>query len=356
MKYSQHSFEAILLDAPLKVFLTEIPHFSTQQLTSCIYLLQAQEHSDAFERLKALIFNIKEPLRLEAIGKGLSLHQFLNLLDSISMQELPSERFSPLLVGFTPDLFQQALNRITPKQLLVLKQESFTEPLQHQITLCMHACEKLCHEKEVEILNIYQMIEAIVNEDLTYSTLAQIEKVLTDSKKSYEELLNIIDQALAITWTTNRLDLITHFNQLKEQIHHQLHQKIGSSTSLDQHANGLYENLETKLYSIFGSSLQDSDGAIEGLAKFSIWYLPNYWEIGLLPNIAGSEKLELDASCGEKERISHRQALFNQVQENLNKLHLYQVSDLKKFQIFSKGMAKEFIRKNRHLLVQKQSN
>ncbi|MFI5344561.1 MAG: hypothetical protein ACHQUC_10110, partial [Chlamydiales bacterium] len=322
---------------------------------------QSKDHTDSVQRLVAIIQDTEEPMRLEAVGKGFSLQQFLIILSSIAQHALPIGKLSPLLVGLAPAIFQQALHQLNFEQLSVLKQESLTEPLQHQLTLFIHALERVCQVQESVILQIGQKVSELgQTEDLTHSTINQIENRIDTLKKFGDEILQAIDQAQAITWNTNRLDLIANLNQLKERFHHQVLHQIGSKSSEDYLATGLFANLEKFLFGAFGLSqgskqandaLKDEDAAIEGLAKFSIWYLPDYWEVGLLPTIPNPEKLELDPSMhSEKERFDHRQLLFSLVQQNLDKLSLTTVGDLKKFKIFSKRMLKDFIVQNQNLL------
>jgi hypothetical protein len=360
MNNSTENAHSLLFQTSINELKAGIAGLPQQQLTSCITMLQTHDHSDASERLIVITSVTDEPMRLEAIGKGLSLQQFLIVLNALSQQTLPIEKLSPLLVGLAPLVFQQALNQFTPTHLNILKRESLSEPLQHQLTLFSHTYNRLYSEQEEAVLQIYKKIDELKRDELSYRTLTEIENRISEIKNFAETHLATIDRALAITWTTNRLDLITNLSQLKEHFHHQSNQEIGVPTSLEHFATGLYAQLEQFLYSVFGATnslkqsneaLEDSEAAIEGLAKFSIWYLPDYWQVGLLPNIASPEDLELDPSkYSEKQRLEHRQALFDQVQQNLTRLNLNQISDLKKFQIFSKNMLKEFISKNQQLL------
>lgn len=356
----QNDASAFLFQSSISELRAELPHLSLQQLTSCISLLQSKDHTDAVQRLAAIIQDTEEPMRLEAIGKGFSLQQFLIILSSIAQHDLPIEKLSPLLVGLAPAIFQQALHQLNTEQLAMLKQESLTEPLQHQLTLFAHALERVCQLQESVIQQIGQKVSELGQEDLTHSIINQIENRIDTLKKFGDEILQAIDQAQAITWNTNRLDLIANLNQLKERFHHQIHHQIGSKSSHDYLATGLYDNLEKFLSGAFGASqgssqandaLEDDDASIEGLAKFSIWYLPDYWEVGLLPTILNPEELELDPSMhSEKERFDHRQLMFSLVQQNLDKLSLITVGDLKKFKIFSKKMLKDFIAQHQNLL------
>ena len=112
---------------------------------------------------------------------------------------------------------------------------------------------------------------------------------------------------------------------------------------------GLYAKFEEKLNTIYsgfnhGEGLLDEDPAIEALANLSIWYLQDYWELGLLPEISNIQQLDLDPKhYNESERSDFKADLFLKVRKNLESKGLKTVFDLKSNQIFSKGMLKNYL-------------
>lgn len=360
--FSQEEIHPFLFESTISDLKSGISELSPPQLTTCVSFLQTQDHFDSIQRLIAIIQTTTEPIRFESIGKGMGLKQFLEVLTAFSEHSLTIEKLSPILVGLAPLIFQQALHKIDQKQLALLKQESVTEPLQHHLTLFTHAFEKLYQDLDAFISELYTKINALNHEDLTSNVLNQLENRILELRKSSNEHLNAINKALGITWTTNRLDLIKNLNQLKEHFTHQLHYQIGSPATPEHSATGLFETMDEFLKGVFsasststlsGESIDDEDAAIDGLAKFSIWYLQDYWAMGLLPTISDQAKLELDPeNHEEKERIEYRQYLLGLVQWNLVRLNLNKVSDLKNLKIYSKHILKEYISNNQHLLAE----
>lgn len=124
-------------------------------------------------------------------------------------------------------------------------------------------------------------------------------------------------------------------------------------------ATGLFALLEQKLNAVYGNpldpndieALDNSDPAIDALVKFSVWYLRDYWEIGLLPMVKNERDLDLSSRrYSERNRAEHREKLFVMVQENLERLGLDKVKDLKKARIYSRETLQDFIRARQNLL------
>ena len=318
-----------------------VPHLSTRQLLS-------------------LIRQLKENAELEAVGKRLSLDQFLDLLSHLRKETNLVAKLSPLLVGLSPYIFFQALHLMPISSVEVLKREGVLEPLQHQLNLFIHECE-LVNRQAMELANglTVEIQESHIN-DWDHHDLEIMLLKIEQIRDYYEEIIKAINKALALTWNTNRIDLLDKLNHLKEVSLNQM-QKVGAPRHESGPPTGLFSILETFLHNTYGSveaaqedieALQDDDSSIEGLAKFSIWYLNDYWELGLLPKITSVEELELDpVRYNERERVQHRQQLFNQVQQNLNKLGIGLVGDLKKAEIFSKKMLIEHINKHQKKIL-----
>lgn len=354
--FSQQDLRPFLFESSLKELKGGLSSLPLQQLTSCVSFLQTNEHSDTLNRLIAIIEATDDTMRLEAIGKGMGLQQFLEVLNGFSHHLIPIEKLGPLLVGLTPLIFTESLQRMDKEQLNLLIQESLSEPLQHQLTVFVHSCEKRLIDYETLISDFKEKIKNLDRETLTSRILETIESRIHELGELVQTELKTIDKALVIIWTTNRLDLISNLNYLKNQFNHQYYDRIGHEKLLEEAPTGLYGKLYAYLESIFldqkssnklNLSLHNDEDAIEGLALFSIWYLKDYWEVGLLPEIINETDLELDpAAYSEKERIFHRQNLLKKVSDHLAKLDLRTIADLKKHRLYSKPMLVEYIRKN----------
>ena len=106
----------------------------------------------------------------------------------------------------------------------------------------------------------------------------------------------------------------------------------------------VHTSQQTQFSTIYDSALKDSDAAIEGLTRLSVWYLKDYWELGLLPSIDVPAKLNLDPHrFSEEECKQYHQHLLTLVQDLLNKLNIGTVGALKKARIYSKPLLKAYI-------------
>lgn len=309
------------------------------------------------EKMRATIQVLQELPQLEACGRGLSTKQFIYLLKSFQQHQLAIEKLSPILVGLPPYVFFQVLYNLPASHIDILKIEGLLEPLQHHLHLFTHECEQITQQYRQDVLHLYQRIQELHREELNHRNLQQMSDQILAKREQYKTLLNTLNKALAIAWPTNRLDLLDKLNQQKETLYHHFIQSVGAPRSGGIPPTGLFLALEKFLFNTFTTedgtidSLYDDELAIEGLAKLSIWYLKDYWELGLLPSIHSIEELELDPNqFSEKERLQHRQKLFNLVQDNLSQIGIKIVRDLKQAQIFSKNMLKEYIDNHNDLL------
>jgi hypothetical protein len=330
-----------------------ISTLSFSQIQSSIIILQGYAEA----KLVAAIQGLKDNSQIEATGKVLTPEQFRQILLSFTSKQITVDKLSPLLVGLSFRVFCTFLHQASISDLEPLKKEGLLEPLQHQLTLFVNECTQVLDNYQTEIIQLNQEIEELNHENLSYQELWAIENKIKHLAQRSNQTLEAISKALAITWNTNRIDLIEKLTHLKEAFHIQLLQGIGQMPSENNVASGLFAILEQSLSSVYGiassenvEALQDEDLAIEGLTKLSIWYLKDYWELGLLPLIKRAQELDLDAlQHDENERMQYRQQLFRSVQDQLNQLKIGTVGQLKQAQIFSKPMLKEYIKKQRKI-------
>lgn len=309
---------------------------------------QAKEWTNSNALFDA-INQISDPHSLEITGSALSLPQFLALLDHEGINTL-HEKLSPLFVGMTTATFRALLENASQSQLKLLKQEAVTEPLQHQLTLLT---DTLSNDVIAFGNDIFTKELELNTLPLAEITPADIQAHMNDIESLAEkglDLLPIFNKALTIAWHTNRTDLIEHLSYAKEFCQKSIADVVGSARTPDHSPSGLWAILEKRLNSVYeefeGSTktLQDDVPAMEALSKFSVWYLKDYWEIGLLPQVAGPAELELNPETHpEKECLEYREGLVLAAKHKLEQLGLFTLADLKKAQIYSRKALQGYI-------------
>jgi hypothetical protein len=196
-------------------------------------------------------------------------------------------------------------------------------------------------------------------DEVTSTQIALLTEEIENNANTYQSLLEKINRLLMLIWNTNRTDLIEKLSIAKETVQRVLNMRIGNPKTEVTSSTGLFGHFEQRLSAVYGGAdnqqdietLDDDEPALEALAKFSIWYLRDYWEIGLLPKITDPQHLIFRQERQLDEHpSSFREKLYQEVQANLKKLQLSTVKDLKQREIFSRATLKEYIQKHKHLL------
>lgn len=317
---------------------------SPGQVSAVLVALFNQKEIDTKEKVFAIISGMVERRQLEAVGKVLApslAFEFLELYQDIDHPQ--HWKLSPIFVGMPFPVFSQILSNLTDSQLQLLKEEAITEPIQHHLSL-------LCNEMTVYLTLLMELIykfhedlEGLKAESLGFSDLEllkrKIEQMADDCWLSIEKL----DRALSIAWNTDRSDLIEKLSMVKEQCQRVLVGNIGHARSQGEAATGLYLLLENQLNGVYGNAndpkdieaLHDGDPAIDALVKFSVWYVQDYFELGLLPEVTSEAELTMDP-----------QRYRELARQRLHMLGLTTVRDLKQAGIFSRATLAEYIRQH----------
>lgn len=296
------------------------------------------------------IKSLKDTEKLEAAGKALQLCQICELINAAAEGE--SQLFlalPPLFVGLPPSVFRNLLYQVNPRHLKVLKQEGLTEALQHHLSVLSQELKTqlmgnldLTEKKEKEFATLdLENIDA----DAIHAAFQEIQTLSEECRHLYDETKN----ALALAWNTNRLDLIEQLSGVKETSQKNLSHFIGSPLTSTASATGLWKILGKRLNEVFNSlgNVYEIDNlpAIEALIAFSVWYAKDYWDVGLLPQIANKEHLELNPQAFSEQEISdHRAQLFLSAEKNLESLGLHTLKDLKESGIYSKKALTDYVR------------
>ncbi|MCB1118886.1 MAG: hypothetical protein KDK65_02900 [Chlamydiia bacterium] len=310
------------------------PQASKEQLLGLTVGINERHDAAWKEKTHSLIAATINRPQLETIGTVLTPTQFLSVVD-VNGEE--HRLLPPLVVGMHHRDFLRVITKATPKQLETLKHEGLTEPLQFQLRLLFKAwikeIDKQCTgamalEKEITQLNV----TALTKEKLTL-----IEERLTTIHTALEQTLADIQKALSLAWHTNRLELIEKYGSLKEIGNKTLHLILG-----DPHPpTGLYLVLTNQLNTIFAKdgvdTLTDDDPALEALSRFSVWYLEDYWKLGLLPSVSDPTNLKT-----QNYTEAELEAFTEEIKHSLNALGLTTVRDFKARKIYSRPLLEAF--------------
>lgn len=331
-------------------------HLNAEQLAAVLSVMNEKYTPNWREKTRALILGLASSEQVKAAGNALSVRQILDFFESHLLSR--EDNFNKLLiflVSMPHHTFSQLLYEISEVQLQALLQTSFSEPLQHQLTIFNHEMNNRYHLLSEELDKLSIDIQNLLVENIGRNELIVIKNRINDFSLEFNEALEKIKNALRIAWNTHRFDLVENLNTLKNRYLHTLLNFIGSPLLLGSSSTGLYEQIEERLKTVYGNpndlndaeALRDDEPSIEALVKFSIWYLKDYWNIGLLPKIKAEQDLGLDPnSFSEQECAQYRDSLFSDVYKNLEQLGLKTVKDLKKAHIYSKKALLEYIREH----------
>lgn len=322
-------------------------HLDPVQIKTALVAIDLGKDPNWINKTHAFISGLASPNQVEDVAKLLSRPQLLELLANRTQ----IESLQPLFVGISTLQFQEIIEFASTQQIETLREESVGEPVQYHILNLYH----LLQNERIELAQQVELLETEI-ENLSLpeiplnSYLELIEKINALKQRVLDQLA-MIGRLVLISWNSNRIDLINKIGELKESWEKFNIHTLGHSRRGIQNSSGLYLTLETKLNSVYGDpqnlndieALHDDEPAIDAIVKFSVWYLRDYWEIGLLPMIKNEDELQLTKE--------HQDKLLEMARIHLEKLGLFTVKDLKKAHIYSKETLSEFIHAYRHLLI-----
>lgn len=315
---------------------TIIPHLSSLQLMAGIQALE----DPMLEKLPAVADMLTATPLLESIGKILTEKQFLILLEAYLKDQFSLHKLLSILVGLPSHIFIKTIETAPREYLEPLKKEELLEPLQNHLNILGHNCEKERVELHQIEEKLFKEIQELNKKNLNNLTLKEIKTKIISLENRYQRILGILDRALSILWNTSRIDLLDRFSRLKESANLQYvlingtqAHRLGLQVYLKKILNDIYEEESSQEN---GKILNDDDLTIDGLTKLGVWYLKDYWEVGLLPKIKKFEELDQNPTAH----------LFHNVQENLDRLGIKTIKDLKNANIYSKDMLIEYIQKH----------
>jgi hypothetical protein len=358
--YSTEEISQLILITPADQLSALASSLTPEQVSIVTHLLEVKREPHWREKISAVIQGLTETKQLEAVGRSLSLPQILYLLDESNKNEGNGHwKLPPLFVGMPHRLFTQMLLGASPTQMNALKQEVITESLQHHLTVLTHEIVHQIPEFAAKIDDLEQGIANLNVSEMEHADLRGISHQIEDAAKFYEDTIHKINKILALAWNTNRADLIEKLSMSKELSQKLIGSLVGIRRSRTDEPSGLFAKLEDRLNRVYGlandpqdiEALENDEPAIEALVKLSIWYLRDYWEIGLLPKVINPIDLDFEAShFNHDQKMELREHWHHEVTNNLSKLGLNCVKDLKEARIFSKSTLLDYITRNAHLL------
>lgn len=297
---------------------------------------------------------------IEALARSLTQAQFLELLDlCVELEGGMRQRLNPLIVGVPHPVLMESLKKLTLPQLQVLRRVADDEPLQYHLTLAIH---ELSSSATASAEAVEQISREILSYDVTHIVPAELEalkKRICAGSDFFKSALARVDILLSLAWNSNREDLISKLTTMKENWLRYMNSEIGEPVCKTQAASGIYALFDRHFGTIYAgptenqplSGLQDDDPAFEALAALGIWYVEDYWELGLLPGISHNQDLRLDSQhYDEIARREFREHLTQTARENLEHLELKTVSDLKRKGIYSRRLLLQYIQANKGTL------
>lgn len=330
-----------------------ILNVSRDQMARIIPLINSTNDPDSWkDKIHIVVTTFNTLEQLESFSRASSFEQIYEAISwIIDNKDKNQAKFYPLFVGMSHENFLMLLLHGSGDHVAVLKQESISEPVQHHLTLLTHTLTSALEIQNQLFNNLERQIGALdktsIDSDLIDNLNAGIQALLNSCKGT--EL--VTSKALLLAWNSNRSDLIEKLSQIKEHAQKLEKLGVGQPKSSDALSTGLYTLIDKALDNVFrdeqGEVIDDNEPALEALVQFSIWYIKDYWEVGLLPHINDAQELELDySSATEAEQIKHRTVLFETVKNNLEKIGLKTLKDLKENQIYSKAALEIYIKRN----------
>lgn len=265
---------------------------------------------------------------LERVGHQIDAEQFLELLNSLQPNDSDIWKLSPILIGLTPTVFRQSLLNCSESQLPLLQINSVLESLHHRITLANHEIHLVTLETCLAYDRLDDEIARAPLDDFSEKQITQWTEEADELSEKMNDTMTFLDRILFLAWQVSRSDIIGSLSHDKELIERYLSNAP------------IVSFIRRRMESVFGNpndptqvnALQDHEPATEGLAILGIIYPMDYWEIGLLPHVIDASQIK-----------DHVEKIYPTIKENLAKIGLNAVGDLKKAGIFSRAALEKYI-------------
>lgn len=224
-----------------------------------------------------------------------------------------------------------------------------TEPLLHKLAILAKDWKENLEGLVKDIYSVAKDIEDLNLEKITKHDIFKLRKSIDEQDHILNEHLSILNGALTLAWNSKRIDLIDSLSTQKDLYLRTSTLLIGNTKQNERKATGLYKKLEDRLNQVYSydsehSPFNDGDPAIEALTSFGIFYLEDYADLGLLPEISSSKDLKALLKAKSFQDLTYFfETLIYQAEETLKSLGLINVKSFKDAKIYSKDLLKEYL-------------
>lgn len=354
--YTDSELEKLIEESSPEHLEALVSKFSPKHIATAVTIIPKLSEWEL--KLNAVISGLTEHPQLETVGKTITHEQMLKYLEFLSStQNINIDKLSSIFIGMPKETFAFVLRQANPSSQQILKKIGKTEPLQHHLNLLSQSLMKNISDFSTEFGLLDEITEKIEIEDLGFNDIVHMTKRIELLRIAYQLVSEIVERGLALAWHTDRLDLIEKYNSLRSHCQKSLVDIGARGDGVSIKPTGLFALFGGRIMSAYGNpddpfdveALKNSDPAIEALAKFSIWYVEDFFEVGLLPDIKSPKELDLNPkNHTEEERAAYRNQLIETAHSNLEKMGLKTVGDLKENAIFSKKTLAEFINRTKN--------
>lgn len=303
------------------------------------------------EKLNSLFNGIKEIRLLEAIGRSINLNQLLEILDFAARDKNQAWKLFPIFVTIPHPLFSQMLFEMPETRKKQLQNLCSSEPIQHHLLLYIHELKSIYEDYQNEYLQKLNEIRQLEGFDLMPEELNAMQSALGEFREKVNMTICKIENALSLAWSASSGDLIEMLSEERERFERFLFNIIGHPHHQLTSASGIYRLFEEQLAMVFCKNgeeyetLKDSEPAIEALTRLNLWYMEDYWRMGLLPQESDPAKLALPLLSSEPGLLEKYRHL---VEQNLRQIGLKTVKDFKRHHLVSKPILANYIAKHQH--------
>lgn len=311
--------------------------------------------------LHAFLRGIEQISCLEAIGRVLNLAQLIEFLDFASIHKDQAWKLFPIFITIPHPVFSQMLLDMPEKRKQQLQLLCTAEPLQHHLLMYSHELTDLFDTLFKKYLQLEESILVVDGVHLTSEDLGTIQGNIEELREEVNHIRSKIENALSLAWNAGNGDLIEMLSNYRERYERFLFNSLGHSSQYPGGASGLYQLLENRLAVVFDEkndgahfeALKDNEPAIEALGRLSLWYIEDYWKIGLLPEVVNPQELSLPAISKDDQLRLHYQT---KVKQNLKLLGLKTVKDFKRNHLVSQSLLNDYIVAHKHKLTAKNNS